>query len=113
MPDATLFSSLVQAGSAGAVIVVVILFLKFLREERADFTERNNKVCNALDENTKTLIALSVKLVEHDEHVKPIIPMVHEVLSQVKPIIPILRDFDRRAAQEPTSKRRRSTDNQG
>lgn len=77
MTDASIFSALIQAGSAGLVIMVVVLFLNFLREERKaraeeiqkrdeEYTKRNEKLCLALDGLTRQVSLNTERLIEHD-----------------------------------------------
>lgn len=82
--DAGIISSLLQAGTGGIVIVVVIIFLNFLKDERASrtdeskrFTEalakrdeeyekRNDALCENLTSLTRQVTAMTERLIEHD-----------------------------------------------
>ena len=78
-PD--MITSLVNLGSAGAVIIVVILFLKNIKERdddwRSFFTELNRQNCadNAgINSNQKSTLDILAKLVDmlskHDQNVE-------------------------------------------
>ena len=92
-PD--LISSLVNLGSAGAVIIVVIIFLKSIKERDAEwrdfFTELNksNKddVCKLAD----TIERIASTLDAHDKQAKEIMTKVVAIDQHTQPVVRVRR----------------------
>ena len=79
--DATTIASLINFGSAGAVIIVVIIFLNYIGKRDAEwrdfFTVLNKsnvedmgKLTKAIDSMSSSVAALGASLKEHDDHVE-------------------------------------------
>ena len=79
--DATTIASLINFGSAGAVIIVVIIFLNYIGkrdQEWRDFfimLNRNSiedmaRLTKAIDQMAQSLSGLGVNLKVHDDHVE-------------------------------------------
>ena len=78
--DATTIASLINFGSAGAVIIVVIIFLNYIGKRDAEwrdfFTVLNksnvedmSKLTKAIDSMSQSVACLGDKLDQHDGHV--------------------------------------------
>jgi hypothetical protein len=101
--DANALSSLIQVGTAGAVIAVVVVFLNFLKDERAaraadvlrftealdkrdvEFSKRNDAVVRALelqaaksDTICKALEGLTASIMQHDTRTQPAVERIME-----------------------------------
>lgn len=79
--DASTIASLINFGSAGAVIIVVIIFLNYIgkrdQEWRDFFTVLNKsnvedmgKLTKAIDNMSQSVAILGVNLKQHDDHVE-------------------------------------------
>ena len=79
--DATTIASLINFGSAGAVIVVVIIFLNYIGkrdQEWRDFfimLNRNSiedmqRLTKAIDTMAQSISNLGINLKDHDDHVE-------------------------------------------
>jgi hypothetical protein len=79
--DATTIASLINFGSAGAVIIVVIIFLNYIGkrdQEWRDFfimLNRNSiedmaRLTKAIDQMAQSISALGINLKTHDDHVE-------------------------------------------
>lgn len=102
--DASAISSLVNFGSAGAVIIVVIVFLRYIKERdyewRLFFTALNEANIKDLEQITEAqervvvqLAALQDSLQAHDRHVDERIDKTAEFVEK------IARQYSRRSTR--------------
>ena len=92
-----IISSLLQGGTSGVVIIVVLVFLNFLRDERAariaesdkrdeEFGKRNDAIIRSLDLQAsrsdaicKALEGLTVSIMQHDTRTQPAVNRIMEM----------------------------------
>ena len=70
MIDSTPWTDLLNAGAAGAVIIVVILFLKFIRERDKDWRDFFSGLRSEDSQATVKLIAVMDRLITRIEHLE-------------------------------------------
>jgi hypothetical protein len=90
--DAATIASLINFGSAGAVIIVVIIFLNYIGKRDAEWRDfftvlnKNNvedlgKLTKAIDSMSVSVALLGKNLKEHDDHVET---RIKEVTTAVR-----------------------------